>query len=228
MKALSESGNGLKKLRPEYRKRWQSLFKHPMFCHCCENEISKYEQKFSEKVYVPYWKSGASTFGVGPWLFKFLVSLSFKTALYTLHNSDYAISDKTKSSIEKAKSRWKKFLIGEAEDVGCFKQYLLVHQSSAGVRNNKKNLFDVKHAELLTCNVSVSKLKNPSLLAAMSAWPGFLAIGMISPSIDPIQWSPLKVTTETESICAQECQDKVIKGYLKGLRDDLRKFLKPI
>ena len=60
---------------PNLRK--QDIIKEHLLCHECEENLSKYEKRFSEEIFVPF-HSGKREFLYDDWLIKFIISMSWR------------------------------------------------------------------------------------------------------------------------------------------------------
>ena len=106
-------------------RRIQDGPKHKLYCHSCEQLLSKYETVAKSTIFDIAVKHEKLPIHYGPWLSRFAASV----ALRTIHSQKFRNIDEKYSliisrSVEEADKSWKKFLKEEKSNPGKNKLYL--------------------------------------------------------------------------------------------------------
>lgn len=127
-------------LNPEKTPKPQDITKVYLLCGDCEGKINKWETSFRNLI-MPKNKSILAPVIYGEWMLRFAVSISWRVLTYLkyskLHLTDHisnkdfekfvpAIESDSHKEAETALNVWKDFLMGNRNDVGIFKQHIIV------------------------------------------------------------------------------------------------------
>jgi hypothetical protein len=120
------SATGYMRMGTEPNRRVQDGRKRPLLCHGCEQLFSRWEGSFAKNVFHPYNANTSAVIDYGPWLCKFLVSVSWRVLLfYKLEGSLDELPTFHRGSIEEALETWREFLLDMRPHPGVFEQHLL-------------------------------------------------------------------------------------------------------
>jgi hypothetical protein len=123
-------------------KREQDGFKRELLCEACEDVFSKWETLFSNNVFrkVHHQKDNALAFDYDDWLVRFCVSVSWRTLTHlVMKNSPDEMPFGHGSKAIAALEHWRKYLLGEVNDLASYNQHLLITDSPAsaeGIEND--------------------------------------------------------------------------------------------
>jgi hypothetical protein len=112
-------------LKPNQRK--QDGDKHRMLCIDCEQNFSKAEKDFAEKVFEPYHQSGTTSFKYGHWLSYFISSVNWRTLHLDnigFHSEKKLINDVI-SVLDNAETILADFLLEKRSDIGVMENHIL-------------------------------------------------------------------------------------------------------
>ena len=120
------SATGYMRVGTEPNRRVQDGPKRPLLCHDCEQLLSGWERSFAQFVFHPYSVNTSAVLNYGPWLCKFLVSVSWRVLLfYKLEGHLSEIPTQHRGPIEKGLETWREFLLDMRPHPGDFEQHLL-------------------------------------------------------------------------------------------------------
>lgn len=120
------SATGYMRMGTEPNRRVQDGRKHRLLCHGCEQLFSGWEGSFAKYVFHPYSVNTSAVIDYGPWLCKFLVSVSWRVLLfYKLEGHLDEMPTLHRGSFEKALEAWREFLLDIRPHPGVFEQHLL-------------------------------------------------------------------------------------------------------
>ncbi len=128
-KELKKNGGGYLRDSTQPNKRIQDGHKTFMLCQTCESKLSRYENYFKgsifEKIYAR--SSEPIRLSYDTSLLKFCVSISWRILqdLQMEKNLSASFSE-FEQNISAALSTWREFMLGDREDPGEFKQYMMV------------------------------------------------------------------------------------------------------
>lgn len=120
------SATGYMRMGTEPNRRVQDGRKRPLLCHGCEQLFSGWEGSFAQYVFHPYCANPTVVIDYGPWLCKFLVSVSWRVLLfYKLEGHLDEIPTLHRGSIKKALETWREYLLNMRPHPSVFEQHLL-------------------------------------------------------------------------------------------------------
>lgn len=111
--------------------RVQDFLKLPLLCSDCEELFSKWEHKFSEKIYDPFHTMPSTEAKIMPyddWAIRFAVSISWRALYYYKYKQPAALEECSplqNNLIESALEFWKEFLLGKSSSLGKFNQHIV-------------------------------------------------------------------------------------------------------
>jgi len=123
----SLSSGGLRSHR-EPNKRIQDGPKFQLLCSECEQKFSDWEKPFSEQIFLPLHDPEPVTQPIyyEDWALKFAVSISWRTVMYFRHKSSLNhLTDKEQQLTTSALETWRRFLLGQTNNLKTFNQHLL-------------------------------------------------------------------------------------------------------
>lgn len=125
LKNTSATGPIRTTARPD--KREQDGRKKRLLCDRCEQRFGRWETRFATDVFYPFQSGERAEFQYGPWLLKFVTSVSWR-ALTDLRpaQAPAILSAEQLRSADTALSTWREFLLDERTDPGRFQQNLLL------------------------------------------------------------------------------------------------------
>lgn len=110
LKDNSATGYLRQAINPNLRR--QDLQTELLLCEDCENIFSRWEKIFAESIFYPYLNDRKLEFEYSDWLLKFAVSLIWRLGITELEDfREY--KPRLVGDLEKALSRWRKYLLSE-------------------------------------------------------------------------------------------------------------------
>lgn len=199
-------------------KREQDLHKVRLLCDGCEERFSKHENYFSYKIFHPYC-GGSKSFEYGRSLELFAVSLSWRS-LRVMH--DWAKSERPDLAprIDKAESRWRSFLLGEAQDAGPYESHLvfLGGPESAGRYLGGSDWYKLRSTD-------IALYMHDDRVFAYSKLPRMFIVTAMSPP-GMREWNGTEVETNGTIATSQLIGDAEFREFFRG-RVQLARTLSP-
>jgi len=125
-------------LTPNIRR--QDAIKIPLLCEDCEEMLSKWEDKFSKEIFVPFKEKNLSQIKYKKWLPLFAISLSWKILI-----EDFEKFQKEYPSLKKdiiiVENSWRKMILEQKPDTEKYEHYLIFLNK---FQNNKNILLPPK------------------------------------------------------------------------------------
>jgi hypothetical protein len=109
--------------------RIQDGVKLPLLGSKCEDDFCVLEKKFAETVFNEVHRKGKNelAFEYSDWLSKFCVSISWRTLTYITEKGKInELPHKQGSLLAEPLEIWRKYLLGEASDIGPFRQHFII------------------------------------------------------------------------------------------------------
>jgi len=120
------SGNGHMRSTASPNLRVQDGPQKHWLCLECEARLSRSETSFATELFHPYLAQSGRRLRYGPWLLRFCVSVSWRNLLIQLeHLEDEDFTECERTWIGQAELAWRQFLLGESDNPGTFRQFLL-------------------------------------------------------------------------------------------------------
>jgi hypothetical protein len=127
-KWLRDSGPSNLRSHREPNKRIQDGPKFYLLCSECEQRFSDWEKPFSEKIFLPLHDPEPVTNPIyyEDWALKFAVSVSWRTLMYFKQQPSLNhLTDKEQLLTTSALETWRKFMLGQTNNLKTFNQHLL-------------------------------------------------------------------------------------------------------
>ncbi|MEA5514195.1 hypothetical protein [Nodularia sp. UHCC 0506] len=203
-------------LNSEKTPKPQDITKVYLLCGDCEGKINKWETLFRNRI-MPKNKSLFAPVIYGEWMLKFAVSISWRVLTYLkysrLHLTDNisnkncekffpAIKSDSNEDAEAALNVWKDFLMGERNDVGIFKQRIIIL--------NGDN-FPYENSNV----VGFTIFQEDGLLTTHALMKHFIILGFIKES-SSLKWEGTEIDPVRGELGKQQ---KVPKVYFNWIAD---------
>ena len=108
-------------------RRVQDGLKPRMLCWNCEQLFSSWEAKFAGQCFVPINDGRVSNVTYGPWMLKFVTSVSWRVLrMFAANGSLSGFPKHVESQINDALHEWAQFLLGHRPDPGPHEQHMFV------------------------------------------------------------------------------------------------------
>ena len=108
-------------------RRVQDGLKPRMLCWNCEQLFSSWEAKFAGQCFVPINDGRVSNVTYGPWMLKFVTSVSWRVLrMFAANGSLSGFPKHVESQINDALHEWAQFLLGHQPDPGPHEQHMFV------------------------------------------------------------------------------------------------------
>lgn len=106
----------------------QDLKQYPLLCTRCEALFSRWEAAAAECIFRPFRETRQMEFEYGPWLHKFMASLSWRTLAVKLgkYENDATIPRQTIAEMRVCKDMTKRYLLGEDHFGDQIEQHVLL------------------------------------------------------------------------------------------------------
>lgn len=178
-------------------RRVQDGLKFPLLCPQCEDKLSKWEKKFAETIFHPYYSSSKNNFSFTyeEWFLKFLVSISYRALVSMIEKEELGNhSRECIRTMKCAKGIWQSFLLDKRSDVSVYKQYFFILPIDA----ETESVFLQKHNAvlkfyLLTATDSDTIYRNDdSEVYLITKFGEFFVVASIIDS-QPSQWKDLVI-----------------------------------
>lgn len=101
-------------------------YKSYLLCTTCEGLIGSWETEFANSIFHPVNRGDAVNLKYGPWMLRFVVSVSWRVLTYFMREMDLShfppvLQEKAKTAV----SYWRRFLLGEIPHPSRFEQHFI-------------------------------------------------------------------------------------------------------
>lgn len=171
-------------------KRAQDGFKENLLCRNCEDLLNKWETDFANKIFYPLVNKKKGSFEYGLWFLKFVVSLSWRSLIYSKRTGLFHFTDIQKQESDLALEVWRKYLLGDIKHLGKYQQHVIPIDivSNSSMLNLPTNI-----NRYLLRSIDIDAIASESQALVYIKIPYFIFIGGIQ--FDPNQWINTKIKT---------------------------------
>ena len=184
------SATGYLRFGRNINKRAQDGFKENLLCRNCEDLLSKWETDFANKLFYPLVNKKKSSFEYGSWFLNFVVSLSWRSLIYSKRVGLSHFSDIQKQESDLALEVWRKFLLGDIKQLDKYQQHVIpidiVSDSSMPNLPTNINRYFLR-------SIAIDPIATESQALVYIKIPYFIFIGGIQ--FDPKQWINTTIQT---------------------------------
>ncbi len=174
LKKTSATGYLRMAKNPNFRE--QDLPKIKLLCNNCEIRLSKRENLFAEKIFIPFLEKAQNSFKYEKWLIYFAVSLAWRTVIKDISN--FKRESNLSAFVDTALTQWSSFLIGTHDAPGSYEHHLFLLDFVADT--TKMDVPDMFHWYLLR-GVDSTIVYSSKEVFVYTKLPGFIFWSAIQP-----------------------------------------------
>jgi hypothetical protein len=212
LKRTSATGYLRDFLRPNVRK--QDGPKQRLLCADCEGLFSIFENKFAERIWVPYQDELCDHFEYEEWLRLFAVSLAWRIGTINMEGFrlEHPGSTKLIRSMDEALSSWGAFLLNKSSNPGPYDHHMFF-VNRVNVPNEVKPALPDNFLVYLRRSFDATIAGSPTSVSTYTKLPGIIFFSSIRPN-KVLGWKGTRISRTGKIGTGQTLENKGMSNFV--------------